>query len=211
MKNQIELRRAVRKIIMEYYGENETVEEGIGKYLAGAALAASLASAPMKGAAQTPVKDFAKDKIAMVGDKVKDVRGDVKDFAKDQIAGAKEKLSGIFHKKQDDHEIKNVGRSSGASLDSLRKKAGTIEKMNVGENRYIVTAEGVSPSQSFAKDIALNKAKSLMAQKVKGKEVSPGTTYSSAKLSDGRVHEERLFQNEDGSYSYFITISYEVN
>lgn len=211
MKEEIELRKAVRKMIMEHYEESEIVEEGVGKYLAGAALAASLAGAPMKGSAQTPAKDFAKEKIAMVQDKASDIKSNVKDFAKDQFAGAKEKIGSLLKKKDASQPVQLSQNKTNASVDSLNSQVGKVVK--TGEGRYMTVEREDFPSMGeydFAEKIAIQRAQSNIASSVKGKEVSPGRVVTSARLTNTNT-ENRLFQNPDGGFTLFVTVSSSVN
>jgi hypothetical protein len=211
MKEEIELRKAVRKMIMEHYEESEIVEEGVGKYLAGAALAASLAGAPMKGSAQTPAKDFAKEKIAMVQDKASDIKSNVKDFAKDQFAGAKEKIGSLLKKKDASQPVQLSQNKTSASFDSLDSQVGKIVK--VGEGRYMTVERedfDSRASMNSAETIAKLRAQNRIATFVKGKEISPGRVVTSARMTDTQT-EERLFQNPDGGFTLFVTVSSSVN
>ena len=164
----------------------DSVEEGVGKYLAGAALAASLAGAPMKSSAQTPVKDFAKEKISMVKDKV----------------------GSLFNKKTT-ADLSQKGGGAEASIDSLNKMVGKIQK--IGDNRFQTVGTATSDNLDMAMDLARSNGMNKIASEVKGKEISPGTIVTSAKLTDTRTKDQRVFQNEDGSYTVFITVASFVN
>ena len=180
----------------------DNLEEGLGKTLAGAALAAALAGAPMKSSGQTPVKDFAKEKIAMVQDKA----SDLKDLAKEKVAS-------FFQKKdnsqsvQDNKNDKNVE----AEVDSLNSKVGKIENIGNGRYRTIEREEFSSMGEyDFAETIAIQRAQNRIASSVKGKEVSPGRVVTSARMTNTQT-ENRLFQNPDGEYVLFVVVSSTVN
>ena len=180
----------------------DNLEEGLGKYLAGAALAASLAGAPMKSSGQTPVKDFAKEKIAMVQDKA----SDLKDLAK-------EKITSFFQKKdnsqsaQDNKNDKNVK----AEVDSLNSKVGKIENLGNGRYRTVEREEFSSMGKyDFAEKIAIQRAQNKIASSVKGKEISPGRVVTSTRLTDTQT-ENRLFQNPDGEFVLFVEVITTVN
>jgi hypothetical protein len=164
----------------------ENMEEGLGKYLAGAALAASLAGAPMKGSAQTPAKDFAKEKISMVKDKV-----------------------GSLFNKKNTADLSQKGGGAEASIDSLNRMVGKIEK--IGDNRFQTVGTATSDNLDMAMDLARSNGMNRIADGVKGKETSPGTRVASARLTDTRTKDERVFQNKDGSYTCFITVASFVN
>jgi hypothetical protein len=164
----------------------DNLEEGLGKYLAGAALAASLVGAPMKSSAQTPIKDFAKEKIAMVQDKV----------------------GSLFNKKTT-ADLSQKGGGAEASIDSLNKMVGKIEK--IGDNRFQTVGTATSDNLDMALDLARSNGMNSIADGVKGKEISPGKRIYSARLTNTQTKDQRVFQNEDGSYTCFITVASFVN
>lgn len=180
----------------------DNLEEGLGKTLAGAALAAALAGATMKSSGQTPVKDFAKEKIAMVQDKA----SDLKDLAKEKIAS-------FFQKKdnsqsaQDNKNDKNVK----AEVDSLNSKVGKIENLGNGRYRTVEREEFSSMGKyDFAEKIAIQRAQNRIVSSVKGKEISPGRVVTSARMTNTQT-ENRLFQNPDGEFVLFVVVSSIVN
>ena len=211
---EILLRKKIREILHEELKKKDidelypmlvgedNVEEGLGKTLAGVALAASLAGAPMKSSGQTPAKDFAKEKIAMVQDKA----SDIKDLAKEKVAS-------FFKKKDNSQSVQDVKNEKDvkASIDSLDKQVGKIEK--VGNNRFMTVEREDIPSMSeydFAEKIAIQRAQSNIASSVKGKEIAPGRVVTSAKLTDTQT-QNRVFQTPDGGYILFVMVTSTVN
>ena len=180
----------------------DNLEEGLGKTLAGAALAAALAGAPMKSSGQTPVKDFAKEKIAMVQDKA----SDIKDLAKEKVAS-------FFKKKDNSQSVQDVKNDKDvkAVIDSLDKQVGKIENIGNGRYRTVEREEFSSMDEyDFAEKIAIQRAQSNIASSVKGKEVSPGRVVTSARMTNTQT-ENRLFQNPDGEFVLFVVVSSTVN
>ena len=140
----------------------------------------------MKSSAQTPVKDFAKEKISMVKDKV----------------------GSLFNKKTT-ADFSQKGGGAEASIDSLNKMVGKIEK--IGDNRFQTVGTATSDNLDMALDLARSNGMNRIADGVKGKEISPGTRVTSARLTDTRTKDQRVFQNENGSYTVFITVASFVN
>lgn len=176
--------------------ENE-IEEGLGKALTGAALAASLAGAPMKSYSQTPVKDYAKEKIAHVQDKVSDLKN-----------LAKEKVANFFQKKDNQQSVQDTKKDKNidAIVDSLNKRVGKIKK--IGDKKYETVEREDIPSmgeEGFAERIAIHRAQINIASSVKEKEVPLKKVFTSIEINT--QVEKHIFQKLDGGYVLFVIVS----
>jgi hypothetical protein len=105
--------------------------------------------------------------------------------------------------------LSQKGGGAEASIDSLNKMVGKIEK--IGENRFQTVGKATSDNLDMAMDLARSNGMNKIASGVKGKETSPGTIVTSARLTDTRTKDERVFRNQDGSYTVFITVASFVN
>jgi hypothetical protein len=120
----------------------------------------------------------------------------------------KDKVGSLFNKKNT-ADLSQKGGGAEASIDSLNRMVGKIEK--IGDNRFQTVGTATSDNLDMALDLARSNGMNRIADGVKGKEISPGTRVASARLTDTRTKDERVFQNKDGSYTCFITVASFVN
>lgn len=169
------------------------VDEGIGKYVAGAALGLGLAlGSPGKAMAQ----DVSKDNVN-----------------KPKIVKTLQNLKkSVFDKKiEPEPDEDNSQNNSNAAYDSLKSQVGKVQKTSDGKYSTVGMETFKSlGDQGFASRIAASNAQQAIATAVKGKEVSPGRTVTKSTASDTQI-EERNFQNPDGTYTVFVKVTSSVN
>jgi hypothetical protein len=198
MNENYVLRKKIRNLIIEHYVENGNldenyIEEGVGKYLAGAALGLGLAlGSPGKAMAQ----DVSKDNVN-----------------KPKIVKTLQNLKkSVFDKKiEPEPDEDNSQNNSNAAYDSLKSQVGKVQKTSDGKYSTVEMETFKSMGeQGFASRIAASNAQQAIATAVKGKEVSPGRTVTKSNVSNSQI-EERNFQNPDGTYTVFVKVTSSVN
>lgn len=171
----------------------DNVDEGIGKYVAGAALGLGLAlGSPGKAMAQDVSKDNVnKPKIVKTFQNLK---------------------KSVFDKKiEPEPDEDNSQNNSNAAYDSLKSQVGKVQKTSDGKYSTVeMETFNSMGEQGFASRIAASNAQHAIATAVKGKEVSPGRTVTKSTVPDTQI-EERNFQNPDGTYTVFVKVTSSVN
>lgn len=170
----------------------DNIEEGLGKYVAGAALGLGLAlGSPGKAMAQDVSKDDVnKPKIEKVLDKIN----------KTEIA---KKINFFLKGKTADTDSTQI-KGPDADFEKLLNQVGEVK--HLGNNRFEIKSMGTAGELSFAKSIALQSASQILAKELSKDDLFQG------KLSNTNIVEERAFEsNKDGSYTYFITVTTTLN